>query len=285
MSDVQFAIANESDVRELAIRRWPDDASRRLYVNLANTAPTGAWVARDEGTAIAIAFAHESEDERYVSELYVEPSFRRMGIGWKLLSEITQDGGDASISGLVEANDPASLAFFLRRGLALQVPVLRVAGAIPREEELARMAAGDYRFSVVPVDPHAQRFALEGLDRDVRGSARPLDHVGFAELASGTAFMLNDECVGYAYVWPDGRIGPIAAASGAYLVQFFAFALASLVHTYGASWCTALVPGNNVRVMRAAVRCGLTLDQVRIFASDQPILDLSRYVGFHSLAF
>jgi hypothetical protein len=45
------------------------------------------------------------------------------------------------------------------------------------------------------------------------------------------------------------------------------------------------VPGNNVRVMRAAVRCGLTLDQVRIFASDQPILDLSRYVGFHSLAF
>jgi hypothetical protein len=47
----------------------------------------------------------------------------------------------------------------------------------------------------------------------------------------------------------------------------------------------ALVPGSNVRVMRAAVRMGLTLDQVRIFATDQPQIDLSRYVGFHALAF
>jgi hypothetical protein len=37
--------------------------------------------------------------------------------------------------------------------------------------------------------------------------------------------------------------------------------------------------------MRAAVRIGLVLDQVRIFATDLPQIDLSRYVGFHALAF
>ncbi len=285
MNEPQIVPATESDLRQMAVRRWPDEESRRMYVQLGESAEHGAWVVRDEGTPVGVAFAHALPDELYVSELYVEPSFRRNGLGWKLMRAITEDAGDLSLSGLVEANDASSLAFFLRRGIGLQVPVLRVAGAIPREDELVRMAAGDYRFQAVPIDPAAHRYALDALDREVRGSARPDDHVSFAELATGTAFLLNDELVGYAYVWADGRIGPIASASGAYLVQFFAFALASLVRTYRASWCMALVPGNNVRMMRAAVRIGLTLDQVRIFASDQPILDLSRYVGFHALDF
>jgi len=186
---------------------------------------------------------------------------------------------------VIEANDTASLAFFLRRGMGLLVPLLRVAGEIPKEEELMPMAAGDYRFATMPIDAQEHAGILAALDRDARGTARPNDHASFAQLASGTLLLLNDECVGYVYVWPDGRIGPMVAASGAYLTQFFGFALVALRRTYGASWCTALVPGSNVRVMRAAVRIGLVLDQVRIFATDLPQIDLSRYVGFHALAF
>lgn len=285
MNEPQIVPASDADLRQLAARRWKDEESRRLYVALAQSAPHGAWVASDDGTPVGVAFGHGSSDELYISELYVEPSFRRHGLGWKLMTAITQDAGDLSLSGLVEANDPSTLAFFLRRGIALQAPVLRVAGAVPREEELIQMAAGDYRFNAVPVDSRAHAYALDSLDREVRGTTRPEDHESFAQLATGTAFVLNDEIVGYAYVWPDGRIGPLVSSSGAYLVQFFAFALASLARAYRASWCMALVPGTNVRFMRAAVRIGLTLDQVRIFASDQPLLDLSRYVGFHTLAF
>lgn len=269
----------------MAVRRWPDEHSRRLYAHLAHAAPRGAWVARDESTPIALAFAHALRDEWFIGELYVEPSFRRAGIGAALMREITRDAGDASLSAFVDADDVAAMKFVATRGLALHVPVVRVAGKIPKEEELAAMAAGDYRFSAVALDPRAHRSALDELDRDVRGSARSEDHIAFAELATGTAFTLNDECVGYTYAWPDGRVGPLVAASGAYVVQFFAFALASLVRTHGASWCSALVPGTNVRVVRAAARAGLALDQVRIFAADQPLRDLSRYVGFHPLAF
>jgi hypothetical protein len=147
------------------------------------------------------------------------------------------------------------------------------------------MAAGEYRFVTMPIDAQAHATVLAALDREARGTARPNDHVSFAQIATGTLLLLNDECVGYVYVWPDGRIGPMVAASGAYLTQFFGFALVALRRTYGASWCQALVPGSNVRVMRAAVRIGLQLDQVRIFASDLPQIDLSRYVGFHALAF
>jgi len=37
--------------------------------------------------------------------------------------------------------------------------------------------------------------------------------------------------------------------------------------------------------MRAAMRAGLNIDGIRLFASDGGTLDLSRYVGFHSLLF
>jgi len=285
MNEPRIAAARESDVRVLAQRRWPDESSRQLYIHLADGAPRGVWVARDEGTPIAIAFAHALENEWFVSELFVEPSFRGAGLGWKLMRAATSDSGDASLAGIIEANDTASQAFFLRRGMGLHVPLLRIAGEIPKEEELLPMAAGDYRFTTLAIDPNAHAEALAGLDRDVRGTARPADHASFTQVASGTLLLLNDECVGYVYVWPDGRIGPLAAASGAYLTQFFGFALVALRRNYGASWCTALVPGSNVRVMRAAARIGLVLDHLRIFATDLPRIDLSRYIGFHALAF
>jgi GNAT superfamily N-acetyltransferase len=285
INSTQIVAAKESEIRTLAAKRWPDEQSRQLYINLAQSAPAGCWVARDVDDPVGIAFAHANETEWFVSDLYVEPSFRGAGLGWKLLRQATADSGDASLAGLIEADDVGSLAFFLRRGMGLHVPVLRITGEIPREDDLVPMAAGDYRFTTIPIDPNSHRFEIDALDREVRGTARPQDHIAFAQLATGTAFVLNDEIVGYTYVWPDGRIGPLVAASGAYLMQFFGFALISLRRSYGASWCMALVPGSNVRIMRAAVRIGLTLDQVRIFATDQPQIDLSRYVGFHALAF
>lgn len=285
MSEPALVRATEDDVRAFASRRFADEESRRLYLELADAAPGGAWVARDDATPIAIAFAHALEDEWYFSELYVEPSFRGSGIGRRLLHDVAKDHPDVARSGLLDAGDPATLAFFLRRGFSLNVPVLRIAGTVPREDDLARMAAGDYRFQTMALDPRAHRFSLDALDREVRGSARGSDHDVLSRRASGTIFLLNDEPVGYAYVSSDGRIGPMVAASGAYLAQFFAYALVSLRRTYGATWCTAFVPGNNVRVMRAAMRIGLTLDDVKIFATDQPLLDLSRYVGYHALMF
>ena len=46
MNQLQIIAATEADVRALAARRWPDESSRQLYVNLADSAPRGAWVAR-----------------------------------------------------------------------------------------------------------------------------------------------------------------------------------------------------------------------------------------------
>ncbi len=277
--------ASADEVAYFARRRWSDEHARKLYVDLAHVAPSGAFVAKDEGTPIGIAIPHALEDEWFLSEIYVEPSFQKRGIGWQLLTEAAKEAGEVTRSGLLEPQETGAIAFFLRRGVSLQTPVLEVSGSIPRENELARMAAGEYRFVTEPLEPVHHRAALGQLDREVRGSARPLDHLYFSDQGRGFIFRRDDELAGYAYVWPSGRIGPLLAASQTYAVQFLAFALASLRQIYGASWCTAIVPGTNIRIMRAAMRAGLNVERTQLFASDAGVLDLSRYVGFHSLLF
>jgi GNAT superfamily N-acetyltransferase len=277
--------ATADDIAYFARRRWPDEHSRKLYADLAHVAPNGAFVAKDAGTPVGVAIPHALEDEWFLSEIYVEPSFQTQGIGAQLLSEAANDAGDVTRSGLLEPAEVGGIAFFLRRGVAIQTPVMEIAGPIPHENELARMAAGEYRFITEPLDPVAHRAAVSQIDREVRGTARPLDHLYFSEQGRGFIFRRDEELAGYAYVWPSGRIGPIAAASQTYLVQFLSFALAAVRQTFGASWCTMLVPGTNIRISRAAMRAGLSIQSVRLFASDTGMLDLSRYVGFHQLLF
>ncbi len=277
--------ASAEDLAYFAQRRWNDEQSSALWKYLAQSAPNGAWVAKDAGDSIGIALPHALEDEWFLSELFVEPSFRGQGIGLRLLSEVARDAGEVTRSALPEVNAAGALAFLVLRGLLLHAPVLTLSGNIPREDELLRLASGDYRFTTEAIDLHVHRQALNALDREIRGSARPLDHHFFASSGHGVGFLLRDEFVAYCYVWPSGRIGPMCAYSAAYLQQLFAFALVALRQIYDARWCTAIVPGSNLRIMRAAVRAGLRITAGNIFASDAGQFDLSRYVGFHQLLF
>ncbi|MBV8282370.1 MAG: GNAT family N-acetyltransferase [Candidatus Eremiobacteraeota bacterium] len=285
MSDVLVVPAEHGDLTDYAKRRKYERGDAELWFHLAETSPNGAWVAKDGPTAIGVAIAHALEDEWFLCDLYVEPGFRGQGIGRRLLDEVAKDAGDITRSGLLDARETGALRFFVRRGVSIHTPVLECAGSIPREEELARMAAGEYRFTTTMLDPARHRLALIALDREVRGSGRPLDHEYLAARAHGVAFFLQDEFVGYAYVWPNGRVGPLASSSPAYLVQFFGFSLAALARVHGAAWCTMLLPGPNIRILRVALAVGLAIESVRLFASDGALPDLNRYVGFHPVLF
>ncbi len=284
MSEI-VAAASEDDVAEIARRRWRDSETRRLYFYLASVAPNGAWIARDEGTPVGIAIAHQLETEWYLSDLFVEPSFRGRRLGGRLLAEAARDAGDVTRSGFLDPAELGGIACFARRRVAARVPIFCFAGRIPQEEQLATLALGEHRFDTEPLDPVRHRFALDALDVETRGSARHADHLYFASNAHGSAFSINGELVGYAYVWPDGRIGPLASFSPSYVVPFFAFGMIALARMHGASWCSALVPAVNVRVARAALDAGLKIEAVSLFARDSGEIDMSRYVGYHSLLF
>ena len=283
MAEIAVDRATVDEVRSFARRRAFDDAGMRLALEFADRGT--AWAARDAGEVVGVAITRAVEDERYLGDCFVEPSYRGHGVGGRLLEAALGEVEDAARLALLDSQNSAAAALALRRGLAPRETVLRFAGAIPKEEELARMAAGSYTFAVDEIDPAAHGFALDALDRKVRGAARESDHLWLARHTSGLAFLLNGEFVAYAYVWPDGRIGPIAAASAAYLVQIFAYALVTLQRRHLASWCTALVPGSNLRIARTCLRAGLRIEESFLLASDADIADLSTYIGYHRLLF
>lgn len=279
---VEIVAASADDVRSVGRRRNLDDLSMRLALQFADRG--NAWAARDQSEVVGIAVADDSEEERFVSDFFVEPSYRAAGIGSALLGAVFESS-DLSRAALMQTDDAAALALALRFQMAPRGLVMRFAGAIPREEELAKMAAGDYKFAVEAIDAAGHRFALDELDRHARGTTRPSSHAAFALAARGHAFFLSGECVAYAYVWPDGRVGPLACASEAYLVQILAYTLVTLTRTYDASWCTLMVTGVNRRIARACLRAGLRIEETFLFACDALIADLSAYVGYHRMLF
>jgi len=283
VSDLAIGLAAADEIRAIQRRRNCDDTALRLA--LASAERGTVWIARDAAEGVGIAVAHDSEAERYVGDLYVEPSYRGSGVGSELLGAAFSDAGDRTRAMLVDPGDAGGVALAFRQRMMLREPIVRFAGAIPREEELAKMAAGDYRFEVDTIDPVSHSFGLRGLDAQTRGTTRDADHEQFAAGATGHAFFLRGEFIAYGYVWPDGRIGPLACASQAYLVQIFAYALLSLTRTYGASWSTALVPGSNLRIARAVLRAGLRIEAVSLLTGNAFQGDLSTYVGYHSLLF
>lgn len=283
MSDVAIAAASDDDVRAIARRRRFDEAGFRLALELA--ARGTVWVARDQAQVVGIAIADASEHERYVGDLFVEPSYRGQAVGGRLLDAAFTDAADVARTMLLDPADRAAYALAVRYGLAPSGTIAQIAGAIPREEELARMAAGDYRFEVEALDPAAHEYALNALDREARGTIRIVDHLYLSRYASGQVFLLNGEPVAYAYVWPDGRIGPLACASQSYLGQIFAYALVTLRRRHQASWCRASIPGANLRIARAALGAGLRIEQTFLIAVDMPENGRSSYVGYHAFLF
>jgi GNAT superfamily N-acetyltransferase len=278
--DLSVDHATPDEVRAIAARRRCDETTLRLSLQLAQDG--GAWVARDDAESVGLALARITEEETYVGDLFVEPSFRGQGVGGRLLDAALDRSSQGVRMALVEPTDAASAALALRRRLAIAVPILRFAGAIPKEEVLARMAAGEYRFDVDVIQPARHAFGLDALDRECRGVAAAW-HERLAAETTGHAFFLHGEMVAYAYVWPDGRVGPLAASSGSYLAQIFAFALVTLRRAHAASWCSVLIPGQNTRIGKSALRAGLRLSECFLLARDAPLPALDRYLGFHRL--
>lgn len=282
MADVAIVSAGDDDVRALGRERALDATSIRLALEAAGDGY--GWVARDGSEAIGWALARSFETRRTVGEVFVGPSFRGQGVGGRLL-EAAFAGTDGASRWLVfDPADRAAFALAARRRLVPFAMLQRFAGAIPGENVLLELAASSYRFDVGAIDPVAHGFALDELDRSTVGFTRADEHRRYAGQTIGIAFFKAGEFVAYAYVWQDGRIGPAAASSASYANQMFAYAMLTLQRSFGASWCTALIPGAALRLTRAALHAGLRIEATLALAGDETDADLSRYIGRDRLA-
>ena len=262
-----------------------------LLAHLRGTDPDRFLVAvrpEADGAQRVVAFASAIRREQvwFLGMLFVHPDEQARGLGRALLEAVLPGAGDpATKATCTDAAQPISSALYARYGLVPRMPVLELVGrpngaspaALPggvRAVPFELLAAG-------PADgpgPLRLAAALDALDRTVLGYAHPQDHAYLGKTGRlGHLYEAGDgRIVGYGYVSPVGRVGPLAVEDAALLAGVLGHLL-GVVQPAGvfSTW----VPGAAGAAVTSLLDAGLRLEDFpALLCWDRPFADFSRYV-------
>lgn len=282
----------------LASRREPipprnSPPMARLFEHLIDTDPAGAWVAEAGGSVVGFALAHRRGDRWFLSFLFILEEWQRGGMGRALLEKaLPRDRDRASLGVCAEAIQPISTGLYARYGMVPRMPMYLLAGEL-RPDALVRRPD---RFDATPLSafdegprevgggsPYGPRALARAaaIDRELMGTERSEDHRFWR--ATGRIGLLfhrpgdrDGEALGYGYVQPSGRLGPILVREPSLLTPALA-ELTDAVVPPGA-W-QAIVPGAAAAALVPLLEGGLRIEGgPAVYASDWAGPPFDRYL-------
>jgi GNAT superfamily N-acetyltransferase len=195
----------------------PEDIAWLLGIlgHLRQTDPEGVVLAWEGGDAVAFGAAYTREDFWFLAMLDVLPGHQGAGVGRAILEYLLPPGdarGSMTLATTVETIHPVSTMLYARYGIVPRAPLYWLRD-LARPDALPALPAG---VTARPVGSGDQT-AFDHLDRELVGYARPQDHAMWAELSGLARAYVRDNgtVAGYAYLGPDGWLGPVAAAEDA----------------------------------------------------------------------
>ena len=265
----------------------------RLFEHLMETDPVGAWVAVAGGSIVGFALAHRRGDRWFLGFLFVLEEWQRGGMGRALLARaLPADRDRCTLGGCAEAIQPVSTGLYARFGMVPRMPVYLLAGEL-RPDALAREPD---RLGVTPLSalddaprtlgggsPYGPRALgrVAAIDRELLGAERTEDHRFWR--ATGRLGLLfhppgdsDGDGLGYGYVQPSGRLGPILVREPSLLTPALA-ELTDAVVPPGA-W-QAIVPGAAAHALVPLLTGGLRIEGgPAVYASDGAGPPFDRYL-------
>ena len=197
-------------------------------------------VAEDDGRVVAFAAALVRGDAWFLASLFVQPEHQGAGLGRRLLDAVWGEGHARRLT-LTDAIQPVSNGLYASRGLVPATPMLHLGGVARSTEDV----------ELEPAEPDPDALAL--LDRAGYGFDRAPDHEHWARFARATVWRRDGEPVAYAYAWPHGRVGPLAAVDGPAAGAALGAELARL----RGKATEVVAPGSARELVETAVRAGL----------------------------
>ena len=176
---------------------------------------SGLWIAEDGGAIIGFGFSWTLADFWYLAQLFVEPGKQARGVGGELLQKtlLHAERLKATNRALITfAFNTSSIGLYTKHGLYPRQPLFRISA--PASEVQRRLRSS--RYALRPIAARAPVDWLGQIDSDILGFRRDRHHE-FLLRTDATGFRIEegDSAVGYAYVSPEGHIGPLAVAPGA----------------------------------------------------------------------
>jgi GNAT superfamily N-acetyltransferase len=244
---------------------FPMDPEERMPV-LRHILATGAlFVAEVEGSVAGFASAIIRDGVWHLAQLFVGEGSRGRGLGGSLIDAALEWGSGTRAFTVISSRYPFAETLYMRRSMfpvwsQLEAHGIRVEPP-PMPEGFSELREQDQDW-------------VDDLDRDARGAARSEDHVMFREHATALALRRARRPAGYIYVWPQGRIGPAAAADAADV----SILVRAGCHVSGErSWCS--VPSTNWGALKELVSLGFRTAGSAQFMASRPWPDGSRYLS------
>ena len=210
--------------------------------HLLRTDGKRSHVAVEERRVVGFASSMARGGAWHLASLFILPEFQGQGLGRELLDRAWGDGY-AWRTTLTDAIQPISNGMYARRGLIPTAPLLQLAG----DADLAEPPGLD------PSEPEPA--ALASLDLAAYGFDRAVDHAYWSEHIAATLWRLDGEPVAYSYSWPNGRIGPLAAANQ----ESAGLALTAALAQQGNGPAIVVAPGTAAPLIEAALAAGLRM--------------------------
>ena len=189
-----------------------------------------------------------------IEAIVVASALRGRGIGRRTI-EFLRGPELRSVRALVPAEAAAVAPLFAALGGTLEV-VAGYSVAVPVADRLATELSGSASLAVRPIQLESDLRDLFELDRLAGSPCDRALHEALGTLAQGLLFARPDgEIAAYLYVFPDGEIGPGAAAGSALLGDAILYALSRL-RGIGRDLARLRLPLSSPRLAQLLRRCG-----------------------------
>jgi GNAT superfamily N-acetyltransferase len=281
----------EDYVRRLNQPWFSGDAEplRRLLAHFLATDPERFWVATagNHGPGhgvVGFGSATLRDVTWFLGMLFVLPDFQGRRVGRGLLERVMPPPQEREAVALGTATDsvqPISNALYSQYGMVPRLPVFNFVGRPERPDALPGLPAG-VRITETDWTAEAtggsEQTAIAAIDAASLGYAHPQDHA-FLQAEGRRRFIARSErgeSLGYGYIAPSGRFGPIAAIEPPLLAPITAHLLTA-VRPPGAyaTW----IPGAADELFVMLLRTGFRFESFpTLLLWNRPFADFSRYV-------
>ena len=266
-ADVFYAADDELNARRgMPLSPRNRAALLRLFEHIVATSPQRAWLAERAGEVLGFGIAAQRGDMTFLSFLFVRPDAQARGIGRALLERAMAGGDYRAVC--IGSMQPISAALYAAYGMVPRVPLYMFSGRpaaplpdLPPGSEMRTISAA----------------AVADLDRAVTGLTRPEDHTAWeAWQRQRFGLFRDDALVGYGYVQPTGRLGPVVVGEPALLLPFLGALMAQLPEVE--TWLVN-VPGVAAEAFVALLKTGMRLEGPPVvYCATKLRIDHSRYL-------
>ncbi|HLC10769.1 MAG TPA: GNAT family N-acetyltransferase [Candidatus Bathyarchaeia archaeon] len=238
----------------------------------------GFWIAEVEGKLAGLTLSWVRRSLWYLAHLFVSPEHQGLNIGQNLMERAMKHHKGPAITNralVTFAYNPVSISLYARHGIYPREPLYWMEG--PSQNVTTEISNSKLRSERV-ADFEKSRSVLSRIDELTLGYPREKNHEFLFSLPNIRChlFSSGEKPVGYAYVWQNGRVGPLATVSHEIFrdVLRSAFRLAA----EGAPNVGIAATGSNEELMQVALEQKMRILDNYLFMSANPFPNFSNYV-------